>query len=334
MAKQSVNVLTLGKTPLTTILKLAWPTIIEQMMFTVLNFSDTAMVGALGAVATAAVGITSTSIWLSGSVISAVSVGLSIQLAQSVGAGNYKRAREVVGQSLLTSLVVGAALTLVFFSLHWNLPVWLGAEEAVVPHAQAYLQVIALSLLFNMLSSVFSSLLRCMGDTHTPLKYNFTAIILNVIFNFLLIFPSRDLTVFGFTFPMFGAGLGVAGAAWGTALSLAVSATLLFLSLCNKRREIHLSLKKEYLKPDKDILKNHGLFGGSHCNGTVHHHLWPSNFYPHCLNFGNRGSSGQHTGCFGRIPVLYAGLWCQRSYHNIGQPIHRRREKGRCHEFR
>ena len=95
MAKQSVNVLTLGKTPLTTILKLAWPTIIEQMMFTVLNFSDTAMVGALGAVATAAVGITSTSIWLSGSVISAVSVGLSIQLAQSVGAGNYKRAREL-----------------------------------------------------------------------------------------------------------------------------------------------------------------------------------------------------------------------------------------------
>ena len=146
MAKQSINVLTLGKTPLTTILKLAWPTIIEQMMFTVLNFSDTAMVGALGAVATAAVGITSTSIWLSGSVISAVSVGLSIQLAQSVGAGNYKRAREVVGQSLLTSLVVGAALTLVFFSLHWNLPAWLGAEEAVVPHAQAYLQVIALSL--------------------------------------------------------------------------------------------------------------------------------------------------------------------------------------------
>lgn len=53
MAKQSVNVLTLGKTPLTTILKLAWPTIIEQMMFTVLNFSDTAMVGVLGAVATA-----------------------------------------------------------------------------------------------------------------------------------------------------------------------------------------------------------------------------------------------------------------------------------------
>ena len=255
MKNQSTNVLTLGKTPLTTLLKLAWPTIIEQMMFTVLNFSDTAMVGALGAVATAAVGVTSTSIWLSGSVISAVSVGLSVQLAQSVGANNQKRAREVVGQSLLSSLVIGVALTLVFFSLHWNLPIWLGAEEAVVPHARAYLQVIAFSLFFNMLSSVFSSLLRCMGDTHTPLKYNFTAIVLNIFFNFLLIFPTRDLSVFGFTFSMFGAGLGVAGAAWGTALSLAVSSGLLFFSLCDKRREIHLSLKKEYLKPNMDILK-------------------------------------------------------------------------------
>ena len=55
MEKQSVNVLHLGKTPLTTILKLAWPTIVEQMIFIVLNFSDTAMVGALGAASTAAV---------------------------------------------------------------------------------------------------------------------------------------------------------------------------------------------------------------------------------------------------------------------------------------
>ena len=162
MKNQSTNVLTLGKTPLTTILKLAWPTIIEQMMFTVLNFSDTAMVGALGAVATAAVGVTSTSIWLSGSVISAVSVGLSVQLAQSVGANNQKRAREVVGQSLLSSLVIGVALTLVFFSLHWNLPIWLGAEEAVVPHARAYLQVIAFSLFFGIFCrfAIFSHALQ------------------------------------------------------------------------------------------------------------------------------------------------------------------------------
>lgn len=255
MANQPTNVLKLGKTPLTTILKLAWPTIIEQMMFTVLNFSDTAMVGALGAVATAAVGITSTSIWLSGSVITAVSVGLSVQLAQSVGAGNVKHAREIVGQSLLTSLVAGTLLMLVFFSLHWQLPAWLGAEASVIPQAQSYLQIISISLLFNMLGSVFSSLLRCMGDTHTPLRYNFLAIILNIVFNFLFIFPSREMHLFGISFPMFGFGWEVAGAALGTALSIGVSALLLFLALCDKRREIHLVLKKEFLHPNKEILR-------------------------------------------------------------------------------
>ena len=122
MEKQSVNVLHLGKTPLTTILKLAWPTIVEQMIFIVLNFSDTAMVGALGAASTAAVGITSTSIWLVESIISAVSVGLSIQLAQAIGAEEISQAKKVVGQSLLTSLVLGAVLSGGFFALHWHLP--------------------------------------------------------------------------------------------------------------------------------------------------------------------------------------------------------------------
>ena len=122
MENQSVNVLHLGKTPLTTILKLAWPTIIEQMIFIVLTFSDTAMVGALGAASTAAVGITSTSIWLIESIISAVSVGLSIQLAQSIGANDMTLAQKVVGQSLLTSLSVGLLMSGSFFALHGRYP--------------------------------------------------------------------------------------------------------------------------------------------------------------------------------------------------------------------
>ncbi len=256
MEKQSVNVLHLGKTPLTTILKLAWPTIVEQMIFIVLNFSDTAMVGALGAASTAAVGITSTSIWLVESIISAVSVGLSIQLAQAIGAEEISQAKKVVGQSLLTSLVLGAVLSGGFFALHWHLPHWLGAEADVLPLAQAYLRVVSFSLFFNMFSTVFSSLLRCMGDTQTPLRYNFLAIILNIIFNFLLIFPTRTMHVLGLEIPMIGAGLGVAGAALGTVLSIGVSGLLLFIALCDKRRVIHLTFEKDNLRPNTRILGN------------------------------------------------------------------------------
>lgn len=253
MAKESVNVLNLGKTPTTTILKLAWPTIIEQMMFTVLNFCDTAMVGALGAAATAAVGITSTSIWLTGSVVSAVSVGLSVQLAQAVGANNFPRAKKVVGQSFLSCLVLGTLLFLVFFALHPYLPGWLGAQPDVIPDAQKYLRVISYSLIFNMFSSVFSSLLRCMGDTHTPLKYNLISIVVNIVFNYLFIFPTRQISIFGFSFKMIGAGLGVEGAAWGTTLSILVATIGMVLSLCSKKRQVHLSFD-DSMKPQKDIL--------------------------------------------------------------------------------
>lgn len=254
MANESINVLNLGKTPTKTILKLAWPTIVEQMMFTVLNFSDTAMVGVLGAVQTAAVGITSTSIWLTGSVISAISVGLSVQLAQAAGAGNLDRAKKVVGQSFLSCAVMGALLSLVLFILHPFLPAWLGAEAAVIPFAKDYLRIISYSLFFNMFSSVFSSLLRCMGDTHTPLKFNCLSIVVNIALNFLFIYPTREMSLFGFTFPMFGLGMGVAGAAWGTTLSVVSAALGMFFSIKSKKRPVRLQFD-DSMKPDKGILK-------------------------------------------------------------------------------
>lgn len=166
-----------------------------------------------------------------------------------------------------------------------------------------------------------------MGDTHTPLKYNFTAIILNIIFNFLLIYPSRDMTVLGVTFPMFGAGLGVAGAAWGTALSLAVSALLLFLSLCDKQREIHLLLNKEYIRPDKDILKKMVFLG---VPTAMEQFITTSGQVISTRIVSTLGTvavARQYAGCFSGVFILHASLWSQRSHHNAGQPVHRCREK-------
>ena len=60
---------------LVTILALAWPTMLEQLMQTAVQYIDTAMVGSLGTQATAAVGSTGTINWLIGSTISAVGVG-------------------------------------------------------------------------------------------------------------------------------------------------------------------------------------------------------------------------------------------------------------------
>lgn len=71
---------------LVTILALAWPTMLEQLMQTAVQYIDTAMVGSLGTQATAAVGSTGTVNWLIGSTISAVGVGFLSYIAKAYGA--------------------------------------------------------------------------------------------------------------------------------------------------------------------------------------------------------------------------------------------------------
>ena len=75
------------------IMSLAWPTMLEQLMQTAVQYIDTAMVGSLGTQATAAVGATTTVNWLFGSSISALSVGFLSFIARMLGAGEEEKAR-------------------------------------------------------------------------------------------------------------------------------------------------------------------------------------------------------------------------------------------------
>ena len=92
-AEKSINVLSLGKNPVQTVLLLSWPAIIEQIMLTMVNYVDTAMVGSLGAHATAAVGITASCLNMLNGLFAAFGIGFSIQVAQNIGAGDYEECR-------------------------------------------------------------------------------------------------------------------------------------------------------------------------------------------------------------------------------------------------
>ena len=84
-----------------TILALAWPTMLEQLLQTAVQYIDTAMVGSLGTHATAAVGATTTVNWLVGSSISALGVGFLSFIAQAHGAGDRIGAKKAVMQAVL-----------------------------------------------------------------------------------------------------------------------------------------------------------------------------------------------------------------------------------------
>ena len=96
-----------------------------------------------------------------------------------------------------------------------------------IPNLITYFRIIGANYLLNTGMIMATNMLRCMGDTRTPLKFNILTNLVNVVGNFLMIYPTRQLTVLGMTFTMPGAGWGVGGAAAATALATAFSAVCL-----------------------------------------------------------------------------------------------------------
>lgn len=234
---------------------LAWPTIIEQILQSMVQYVDSAMVGSLGAAATAAVAVNTSTIWLLNGLMNAVAVGFSVLTAREIGAGNQARARDVVRQSILATAVIGLTLTAIMQLVAGRLPVWMGAAEDVVPNAIIYMRYISAAFPFTMAMIVFSAIIRSSGDTRTPLLFNLLMNIINIIGNFLLIFPTRRLYLGELSFTMWGAGMGVGGAALSSAISTSFCGICLFAALFTKNHPAKISWHGNW-RPDFELLKS------------------------------------------------------------------------------
>ncbi len=233
------------------VLTLAVPTMFEQLMVTLVQYVDAAMVGSLGADATAAVGLSTTTLWLINGLLSAAAIGFSVQVAQHYGAGNIIIMKSIVRQGMSAILLFGGFLALTGFTVSFFLPGWLGAEQAVADQAFWYLSTMTLSVPFNFCILMLGSIIRCVGDTRTPMLLNLLVNLLNVTFNFLLIYDTERYNVLGVEITIWGAGLGVGGAALGSALSLAVVSIFYVYLIFYKYEILRVSIKDDFkLKKD------------------------------------------------------------------------------------
>lgn len=236
---------------LITIIALAWPTMLEQLMQTAVQYIDTAMVGTLGTQATAAVGATTTVNWLISSTISALSIGFLSFIARACGANDKAAAKRAVTQAALTVLVVGIFFTAVTVGLSGVIPVWMQVKEGIRELAAAYFLILYLPMLPRTANIIFGTVLRAAGDTKTPMKIGVLTNVINIILNFLLIYPSREMTILGVNIHMPGMGLGVLGAAAASAAAFTVGG--IYITLVVWKHPL-LSPRGEKLKPDMEIL--------------------------------------------------------------------------------
>ena len=235
--------------------QLSIPSIVAQVSAIAMQYIDAAMVGRLGADAAASIGLVSTTTWLFWGMCSAAATGFSVQVAHHVGGGRLAEARSVLRQALVAVVLFSSLLALAGAAISGSLPVWLGGTEEINSHSSAYFLIFALSLPLLQLNFLAGSMLRCSGNMKVPGLLNVLMCLLDVIFNFFLIFPTRQMEILGFPLQMPGAGLGVTGAALGTAAAEAVVAALMLWYLVTRSTDLKLTGERGSFRPTWDIAR-------------------------------------------------------------------------------
>lgn len=234
---------------------LSLPAILANASSMIMRFIDASMVGQLGADDSASVGLMGTTSWLFEGVLSAFAAGYAVQVAHLLGAKRAADARQVVRQAIVVCLIFSLMLAGLGLILCKPLPVWLGAQPHIRAHATLYFGTFMLFVPFFMLDIVASSMLRSSGNMRVPSLLNVLMCVLDVVFNFFLIFPTRQITLFGHDMTMPGAGLGVVGAALGTASAGLVVSLLMVYYLVYRSSELRLNLDSGSFKPTWNVFK-------------------------------------------------------------------------------
>ena len=199
------------------IIGLSIPSMLAQITTVMMFFIDASMVGHLGAQASASIGLIETTTWLMGSVMSAMSMGFSVQVAHFIGANDFPQARQVFQHALICGGIFSLFMCLAGVAIHHPLPFWLGGGDDIAADASLYFFVYALALPLIFLFHLSSSMLKSSGDMHAPSVLSILLCLLDVAFNYFFIYILH---------------LGVLGAALGTASAyLVTSAPMLWMAV-------------------------------------------------------------------------------------------------------
>ena len=202
-----------------------------------MQYIDSAMVGALGANASASIGLVASTTWLFNGIPYAVAAGFSVQIAHSIGAKEEEKAKTILKHGLITAVILSLAVCLIGLLISKPLPLWLGGNTEIRADATLYFITFALTIPFFQINCLASSCLQCAGDMVTPSILNGVMCVLDVIFNAMLIPRYKVL----------GAGI-------GTALSCIVVSIIMLHFCCIRNKQLNLlHSKKDKFNPD--ILK-------------------------------------------------------------------------------
>ena len=234
------------------IIKMTWPAIVEFALQMVVSYVDLYMVKSLGQDATAIIGVATQVNLFVKFPIGNINIGVLAYIAKSMGEGNSCEIRKASMQAVYLALAAGLLIMGIVFLLPSPLVAILQLDPSIQQGFKEYFLLSDATLFFYVFSAVFGGAFRGIRKMKTPMLVNVGINLLNIILNYIFIYPVRTIQLFRKPVTIFGLGLGVNGAGLGTGISICIGDLLMFLLVWFDQ---DLSMKQYMAKPDLHILR-------------------------------------------------------------------------------
>ena len=233
---------------------IAWPSLVELILTQLTSMADQIMVGRMpgeaGVQGLSAIGLAMLPKFLLMTMIMALNVGSTAVIARFRGQQNREKANQVFRQAILLNLLLGVIFSVVGWALSPALiDLMSGGENgaispAVLQQAVSYLRIQMVGFLPLMFTVTVTAALRGIGDSRTPLFYNTIANVVNLVFNYVMIYGKLGCPA-----------MGVEGAAWATNIGQIAACLIAVWSVRGDRRYVGINLKEKF-RFDWPIMEN------------------------------------------------------------------------------
>lgn len=226
------------------IIQIAWPSLLELILIQLCTVVDNMMVGKLGSSELASVAFCTQPKFLLLCTFIALNAGTTALIARFKGMNEQGNAINALRQSIFLSFCLSLIISVIGYIFSRDMVIFMGAtNEYTIQNGTYYMQIQMLGFVFNALSLSITAALRGIGQTKVPMYYNLFANVINIIFNYILIYGN-------FGFPK----LGVAGASIATVMGQTIACIAAFATILRKDHYLYYDIKKAF-KIDLKMIK-------------------------------------------------------------------------------
>lgn len=211
------------------VLRLALPAAFKHLLDILQLLIDMIMVGMLNVAALAAVGMSMQFMMVINVVMTLYIVGGNAIIARLIGERRRHRASALLYSLGLFALLISLPIAVFGYLNAENFYLWMGAESDLATYGKAYFEVLMLGLPLIFIDALMYNALSAAGDTKSSLYIKLFSAVINLLFNYLLIFGHGGFDA-----------MGIAGAAYATIIAYGFNIVIYFLLLARKDAKLHL----------------------------------------------------------------------------------------------